>query len=50
MSDSFDLNDLLLDIFPELASYIRPSTEDDEYFASIYEVTVDYYRMEFKLN
>jgi len=54
MSDSFELNDLLLDIFPELEFYINQNIdwlnyEDDELMASKYEITVDYYRMEFKL-
>lgn len=56
MQDYFELNDLLVEIFPELESYINQIDDDleyietnDELMASRYEVTVDYYRMEFKV-
>jgi hypothetical protein len=56
MSDSFELNDLLLDIFPELEFYINQmdldyesNEESDEVMAALHEVTVDYYQQEFKL-
>lgn len=53
MSDSFELNDLLIEIFPELESLINGIDldyveVDDEQMAAHHEVTVDYYRMEFK--
>lgn len=53
MSESFELNDLLIEIFPELESLINGTDlsyveVDDEQMAAHYEVTVDYYRMEFK--
>lgn len=56
MQDYFELNDLLVEIFPELESYINQIDDDlgyidtdDELMASRYEVTVDYYQMEFKV-
>lgn len=56
MSESYDLKELLAEIFPELEFYINQmdldyesNEESDEVMASLHEVTVDYYRMEFKL-
>lgn len=56
MSESYELNELLIEIFPELEFYIndlsRCSEESnlpDEIIAAQHEITVDYYQQEFKL-